>query len=92
MTSDKLSEERRNILRDIIAERQRQEQTWGEQNHINCFWYAILGEEVGEVADHVQRLPGYGNRIQNEPLREELIQVAAVVFAWLECMERNNDK
>lgn len=39
-----------NILNEIKAERQRQNQKWGEQNHSVIEWQAILMEEVGEAA------------------------------------------
>lgn len=76
---------RLSILNSIVDERIRQDEKWGDQSrHPPTFWYAILGEEVGEVA----------NAILHEDTRavaKELIQVAAVAVAWLETMERNGD-
>ena len=34
----------------ILAERERQDAKWGQQDHGHLFWFAILSEEVGEVA------------------------------------------
>jgi hypothetical protein len=53
--------------------------------------YVILGEEIGEVAQALDRLEnGHTAAVRNAgraELREELIQVAAVAVAWLESME-----
>lgn len=38
------------ILNEIKAERARQNNKWGEQNHSVIEWQAILSEEVGEAA------------------------------------------
>lgn len=73
---------RLSILNSIVDERVRQDEKWGDQSeHPATFWYAVLGEEVGEVA----------NAILHEDagaVKKELIQVAAVAVAWLEAMER----
>lgn len=91
------------VLKDISTERVLQEIKWGEQNHPNgekvpksyvdkareaCeemfktgigTWSDILHEEfweaLGECDDDVK-------------LRAELIQVAAVAVAWIECIDR----
>lgn len=69
------------ILREILAERRRQDQKFGKQHHAAERWFVILGEEVGEVAREVYE--------QNlHALREELIQCAAVCLAWLEDIDR----
>ncbi len=70
------------ILMAISAERAKQDGKWGEQNHLNLYWLGILGEEFGEVAKAL---------IEDDPtdhVREELVQVAAVCVAWLECLHR----
>ncbi len=53
---------------------------WGEQNHNNSIWYAILGEEFGEVGKAL---------LENKNIESEIIQVAAVCISWLDCIERN---
>lgn len=65
------------ILVEILKERARQDQKWGVQNHSDERWYLILAEEVGEVAKSI---------VENdtENLEYELIQVMAVVYAWLQ--------
>ncbi len=68
----------------IDNERRRQDKKWGEQNHDNPIWLAILTEEVGEIAKDVLEegdAPFFD--------ANEIIQAAAVCVAWLECLERN---
>jgi len=42
------------VLEMIGRERERQNDMWGGQHHDPAVWLAILMEEVGEVAEHVQ--------------------------------------
>jgi NTP pyrophosphatase (non-canonical NTP hydrolase) len=69
------------VYEDIITERQRQDSLWGEQNHHPLKWLAILGEEVGESNKAILE----GSLLK---YREELIQVAAVAVAAIECLSR----
>lgn len=70
---------RSEIFALIISERQRQDAKWGPQaSHTPEKWYAILGEEFGEVAKEVLERPN------SAKMRAELIQVAAVCVKWLE--------
>lgn len=96
------------VIDDILKERSRQDELWGEQNHndINvsikvaesCLelerlsnklsvqrgqltWRHILGEETAEA----YLAAAQGNE---EALREELVQVAAVAIAWIEALDR----
>ncbi len=48
-------------------------------------WHHILDEEVKEAFEQA-----YRNRPDN--LRAELIQVAAVAVAWIECIDRRSNK
>ena len=77
----------------VDAERARQDAKWGEQNHDDFTWMAILAEEVGEVAKaalhHNGDEPGVtASEATLSHLREELVQVAAVAVAWLEAIDR----
>lgn len=79
------------VLREVAAERHRQNQKWGEQNHNPIEWIGILTEEVGEAAkEAVDAHFGYSP----EPIacleryRMELIQVAAVAVQAIECLDR----
>jgi NTP pyrophosphatase (non-canonical NTP hydrolase) len=84
------------VLEEVAQERLRQDRMWGEQNHDPFTWLAILGEEVGEAnraALEAVFWERYG--MPDHPLqlashyREELIQVAAVATAMVECLDRN---
>ncbi len=92
------------LLAEVLAERSRQDIIWGEQNYNDYYWLAILGEEFGEVCRAlieksvvvfpvVEDMNGMElHSIRNNPFKEhlkkEIIQVAAVCIAWLECIER----
>jgi hypothetical protein len=74
---------------EIRFERIRQDMKWGEQNHDNYYWSAILGEEFGEACKCALDFPNARKFGDNETrLREELVQVAAVAVAWIECIDR----
>ncbi len=83
------------IYKEITEERLRQDIKWGVQNHNPVEWCAILGEEVGEV--NKEALEAHFNlkshktiNVQNMcDYRKELIQVAAVAIAMIECLDRN---
>mgnify|MGYP001616241009 CR=1 FL=1 len=68
------------VLEEVREERKRQDELWGEQNHGDGMWLAILVEEVGEVANDINE--------RSKKLREELIQVAAVACCWVEAIDR----
>lgn len=70
----------------IVQERVRQGLKWGEQNHDDKTWLAILTEEVGELAQAILH-DEFGGRAAGTA-RTELVQVAAVAVQWLECMTR----
>lgn len=71
------------VLKDVAAERERQDQMWGEQNKRRSDWLSILGEEYGESCE-----------ANNDGLvtqyRKELIQAAAVAVAAVESLDRGN--
>lgn len=76
------NEEMESVLDEIRAERSRQDHKWGQQNHHPIAWMAILGEEKGECDRAV---------LENDydHLEQELVQVAAVAVAALECVRRH---
>ncbi len=80
------------VLAAVAAERTRQDEKWGEQNHLPPMWMAILGEEFGETCQEALRF-SFGPSTSREKVlrnyREELIQVAAVAVAAVECLDRN---
>ena len=68
------------VLGQVINERERQDEKWGEQNHTPDKWILILSEEVGEAAKAL--LEGDAN------YRSEMIQIAAVAIAATESFDR----
>ena len=81
----------KHVYDEVKAERERQEQKWGEQNHHPLAWLAILGEEVGEVNKAVLEayFPNYKTQGDYTEARKELIQVSAVAIAMIESLDRN---
>jgi NTP pyrophosphatase (non-canonical NTP hydrolase) len=74
------------VNRQIEAERDFQDAKWGEQNHDDYRWLAILMEEVGELAQAMLHDEFGGSHAGTA--QSELVQVAAVAVQWLECIER----
>lgn len=84
------STQRAAILR-VLAERNRQDCKWGEQNHPIEKWVPILGEEFGELCEAINETVFDNNSDKGgyENVRNEAIHVAAVAVGFLECIERN---
>ena len=84
------------IISEVLAERRRQDEKWGEQNHDDAVWALIFGEEFGEVQKeiyerHMMDLavgPGRETDEIEERLQREIVQMVAVGFNWLECRAR----
>lgn len=88
------------ILDDIVEELSRQKSLKQagkfaytcadlEMNHLERF--AVLGEEFGEAAHEVNEGNG-GRPIDEKKLRTELVQVAAVCVAWIEALDKSQQK
>src|SRR5215472_300902 len=78
-----------NVLTEIASECGRQDSKWGKQNHSPERWFAILGEEFGEVAREVTKwIPPRGRPPDAANYRYELIQLAAVAVRMIECFDR----
>lgn len=77
------------IANAVIDERDGQDEKWGEQNHDDYRWLAILTEEIGEIAQACLH-DEFGGKATGT-VGKELIQAAAVIFGWLECIERRGD-
>jgi hypothetical protein len=72
-------------LEDIVEERERQDATFGAQNHHPAYWLAILGKQVGQFgAAVVDREWAADKERAMEKVRWEATQVAAVAVAMLE--------
>lgn len=69
-------------LEKIIAERERQDNKWGADRMLDDHvWLTILTEEAGEAAEGILK------RIPIDELEKEVVQIAAVAVAWIECLE-----
>jgi hypothetical protein len=86
-------------LSAICDERERQLEKWGVQNLDPLQWLAILGEEHGEACEAALALAApYLHDPSGEydlpvaklkaKYRRELVQVAAVAVAMIECLDR----
>lgn len=97
------------VIEEVVAERRRQDEKWGEQNHPDgpgyaaeySYYYGPRAEverKQNDVLARKGRLHWAGILLEevyealaeSDPakLREELIQVAAVAVAWVECIDR----
>jgi hypothetical protein len=90
--SDKLSVAER-AIGDIIRERSRQDEKWGQQNHSLAWWYIILAEEFGELAQtlletHFDNGPAERRKGGLDNIKKELVHTAAVAAAMLEYIYR----
>ena len=75
------------VAEQIVDEALRANNKFGEQLEIGDLgWFAVLGEEFGEVAAHVTKtaIPPITNpELTPGELRAELVQVAAVALRWV---------
>jgi len=76
------------VLVEVEKERSRQDEKWGEQNHYPSEWLMILLEEVGEA--NKAALETHFGTVSDDwkKYRKELIHVAAVAVAMVECLDR----
>lgn len=72
------------VLSEISKERDEQNRKWGRQYHDYATWLTILVEEVGEVAQAIQKGSVASKESDADDLFKELIQVAAVATAIAE--------
>lgn len=79
---------RSKVLDDILDERARQDRKWGVQNHHPAVWMAILGEEVGEAVDTMDRPEcEHGNALQKLVLAgEDCKAICENPKAWIRPM------
>tara|TARA_R110000824_G_scaffold143310_1_gene310935 strand:+ start:1909 stop:2160 length:252 start_codon:yes stop_codon:yes gene_type:complete len=75
------------VLEAILSERERQDASFGEQNHDDSWWNLLITQRQGEVA---KELFSYSET----KLFIELIQTCATYMSWAECVKRrlNNGK
>lgn len=78
------------IVNEVMAERHKQFTKWGYQDCAPLEWFAILSEEIGEVAKEVVDFHMAGMNITPEgskDYRTELIQVAAVAIQAIQVLD-----
>lgn len=92
---DELPQEERIAILDatmlVIKERSSQYAKWGRQRHDLGTWLAILVEEVGEVAEAMQKGLVSEKDTDASNLLKELIQVAAVAVAIAEQVKETEE-
>ena len=73
-----------NEITRVLGERERQDYLHGDSNlnNTDADWFVILGEEVGEVAKDILEH-------DREHMFREVIECAAVCFAWAEAFINN---
>jgi hypothetical protein len=92
------------VLAEIHAERARQDERWGEQNHPDGTGLPVYQHAARRYRDHADRAATGGHLAwrdvlleevyealaETDParLRAELVQVAAVAACWIECIDR----
>jgi hypothetical protein len=80
-------------LLDIIEERNRQDDTFGEQNHHPAYWFSILGKQMGQLGEKVVDREWAARDRKSHALdvmRWEAVQVAAVALAMVEAIDRGH--
>ncbi|MCC6798281.1 MAG: hypothetical protein IT366_24420 [Candidatus Hydrogenedentes bacterium] len=84
------------VRKCIDFERIKQDSNWGQQNHNDLGWLAILTEEVGEAAQCVCKTAlrpiDPEADAYYELLEYEIVQIAAVAIAWIECIRRRDSQ
>jgi len=79
-------------INEIIAERARQDEKWGEQNHHPLMWFSIIGEEYGEMCHAYNEFTFDDDFNHLEDMQKEAIQIAACCVAMIECIQRQGEK
>lgn len=75
-------------INDVLDERKRQDAKWGEQNHNPFIYYAIVGEEFGELGEALLQTKFGGPKGGFDNIRKEAIHTAATALALIECLDR----
>lgn len=86
-----MSNRKRQILAvgAMIEERDRQDDTFGVQNHHPAYWLALLGKQMGQLGEAVvQREWAADKGKASAAMRAEAIQLAAVALNMIECIDR----
>ncbi len=73
------------VLPDVVLQREKQIDKWGTQEHDPTMWYAILGEEFGEVGKEIAE--GRIKPFDTAKYRKECLHTAAVALAMVQCID-----
>lgn len=73
------------LLREVKKERERQLEKWGPQHNPPEIWFAILGEEFGEVGKEIAE--GRIKPFDKDAYRTECIQTAAVALRMVQDLD-----
>lgn len=71
------TQENRNFIHEVTAERKIQDELWGPQNHSRLKWFLLTAEEVGKIAAAID----LGK--PDSEIATELIHLSAVLQAWV---------
>lgn len=84
----------RGVLKEVVAERARQDERWGVQNYGDFEGISILTEEVGEAAKAANEANFNSSPTRGDfsHLEVELIQVAAVAINHVQIIRRRAKK
>ena len=82
-----MAKDRHWFLKEISAERDRQDEKFGEQRHHPLQWFSIIGEEYGEMCKAYNEYTFDEQFAHIEEMQREAIQVAASCVAMLECID-----
>jgi len=82
----------REVIREVVAERERQDALWGPQHHKDPHEFlSILTEEVGEVAKAINEWGDQDADASVASYVTELVQVAAVAVAAIEVIRHQTE-
>lgn len=73
------------VLAEVKRKREKQLEKWGTQQHDPMMWYAILGEEFGEVGKEIAE--SHVKEFDVAAYRKELLHTAAVALAAVQCID-----
>lgn len=88
-------------IEDVVAERWRQFEKWGDQAHEAPVWMLVIGEEFGELCEALLRARTWnGSRDPERPVKQQLelgtaladvrteaVQLAACAVALIEAID-----
>jgi hypothetical protein len=76
------------VLQQVRSQRECQDQLLGEQDRPPIAWVGKMLEEVGSIA----RSAGCGTHILERDYRFEMLGIAVLAVAAIECYDRNLEK